>query len=236
MFAAHGGGEVNRPFWQQFVEFTTVAARVHHAEHPGKGRQFSGQIIPCPACRQIPGDDDLRAPQPLVELQFRGDDLTDVLQPRQGRLSGGGENQAYAVVRRQLTHGLDAGQQQIGRQHLDFVENHDAVGDVVEFAAAAGTAGMERLEELDAGGYYDRRVPILGGQATLLRFLVGIEAGMVLDHVVRAEKTAQHVGGLLDDRRIGDHVDDALMAVGQGVPQGEGGTGKGFAAARGNRQ
>ena len=61
--------------------------------------------------------------------------------------------------------GLHDGQQKIERQHLRFVEDDDAVRDVVQFAAARGAVGKEGFEELHGGGHDNRRVPVFRGKA-----------------------------------------------------------------------
>ena len=69
------------------------------------------------------------------------------------------------IVLRQFFDGLHDGQQQIERQHLRFVEDDDAVRDVVQFAAARGAVGKEAFEELYGGGDDDGRVPVFCGVA-----------------------------------------------------------------------
>ena len=45
-----------------------------------------------------------------------------------------------------------------------FVEDDDAVGDVVELAAAAAAVGVERLEELHRRRHHNGGVPVFAGQ------------------------------------------------------------------------
>ena len=69
------------------------------------------------------------------------------------------EHDAGAPVAGQLVEGRDAGAQELQRQCLRFVKNDDAVGDVVQFAAARRTVREQALEELHRGGDDDRGVP-----------------------------------------------------------------------------
>ena len=163
-----------------------------------------------------------------------------------GGLGGGAKDNRGGVVgvpagiaAREFLQRAEAGLEQGERERLGFVEDDDAAGKAVKFAAAAGLGGVERLEELNVGGDDDSRVPVFrsetrgGGDVVL----VGVEIGVVLDHDIVAEggkDLAEDGGVLLDDTGEREDVDDAVEAVAQGVIEGEGEGREGLAAAGGD--
>ena len=134
-------------------------------------------------------------------------------------------------MRDKLPDRLGARQQQGGWKKLHFVENDNALRDVVELAASARLAGVERLEELDGRRHDDGRVPVLGCETGLRRFLCRVEVGVVLQYVLFSKDVAEDIRRLFDDRCIRNHVDDALQAVLQRVAEREGGSRKGLSPA-----
>ena len=94
----------------------------------------------------------------------------------------------------------------------------------MEFAAARGARGEERLEELDVGGDDQRGIPVFDGELAGRGVAVGrwLEVAVVFEEGVVAEGVAEDLGVLLDDAGKGDRVDDAAQVVADRVAQGEG--------------
>ena len=159
-----------------------------------------------------------------------------------GGLGGGAHHYAATVASRQLFDSLHHGQQQVKRQHLRFVENNHAAGDIVQLAAARGTVGKQRFEKLHGGGYHHGHIPVFGGLAQLVFAVLVFEFAVVEGAVVFqyggfaqiTEGFAELGGVLLDDAGKGNHVNHAPHAVVLGVFQSERHRGKGFAAAGGH--
>ena len=139
---------------------------------------------------------------------------------------------------------LGTGGEELFGEFLGFVEDDDAVGDVVEFAATGRLGGVEGLEELDVGGDDDRDVgPVFGelskGNGDFVFLLAPFGLGVMFEDVVSVailfiKDSREGVSGLLDDGGIGDGVDDFVLAVGDGVFEGEAKGGEGLAAAGGD--
>ena len=111
------------------------------------------------------------APEHFVEAGRVGRDLLRVelrrkaLEQRlKGRLGGRAEDSRGVVMLDELGDGTDAGGKVVAREGLRLVEDDDAVGDVVELAAAAAAVGVERLEELHRRRHHDGGVPVFAGQ------------------------------------------------------------------------
>ena len=111
------------------------------------------------------------APEHLVEAGRVGRDLLRVELRRKapeqrlkGRLGGRAEDGRGVVMLDELGDGTDAGGKVVTREGLRLVEDDDAVGDVVELAAAAAAVGVERLEELHRRRHHDGGVPVFAGQ------------------------------------------------------------------------
>ena len=140
----------------------------------------------------------------------------------------------------ELGDGRDAGAQVRDGQHLCFIEDDDALGQVVELPALGGPIAVDGLEELHRCGHHHRHIPILRGsghplglRGSLVLGVVG-DAGVVFQHVLRPQDLAELVRRLLDDGGVRDDVDDPLQAVGLGVVEGEGQRGHRLPAASGN--
>ena len=188
------------------------------------------------------------APEHFVEAGRVGRDLLRVelrrkaLEQRlKGRLGGRAEDGRGVVMLDELGNGADAGGKVVAWESLRLVEDDDAVGDVVEFAAAAAAVGVERLEELHRRRHHDGGVPVFagqhlavlgGGQVVLLNSLV-LGVGEVGQNIFCAQQAREDGGGLVDDGHIRDDVDDPLHLLGGGVLQRKGEGGKGLAAAGG---
>ena len=91
----------------------------------------------------------------------------------------------------ELGDGGDAGAQVRDGQHLRFIEDDDALGQVVELPAFGGTVAVDGLEELHRCGHHHRHIPILrspghplGLRSGLVLGVVG-DAGVVFQHVLR---------------------------------------------------
>ena len=188
------------------------------------------------------------APEHFVEAGRVGRDLLRVEfrrkapeQRLKGRLGGRAEDGRGVVMLDELGDGADAGGKIVAREGLRLVEDDDAVGDVVELAAAAAAVGVERLEELHRRRHHDGGVPVFtgqhlavlgGGQVVLLNsFVLGV--GEVGQNIFCAQQAREDGGGLIDDGHIRDDVDDPLHLLGGGVLQRKGEGGKGLAAAGG---
>ena len=154
-------------------------------------------------------------------------------------MGGGAEDDGAAVVGDEAAEELGAGGEELFGEFLGFVEDDDAAGDVVEFAAAGGLCGKEGFEELDVGGDDEGDAgPVFGelaeGVGDFVFAFAPFGLGVVLEDVPFAEDVGEGLGGLLDDGGIGDGVDDFALAVGDGVLEGEAEGGEGLAAAGGD--
>ena len=157
-------------------------------------------------------------------------------------LRRGTENGGDAVMLNQLVDYRDAGAHQRNRQRLRLIENHHAVGDVVEFAAAAGFGGVEGFKELYGGRDDDGCIPVFAGKALaegIGRF--GIRIGQIhltvmLHHVLIAQNIPKDLRVLVDDAGVGDDVDDALHLMLHCMAERKGKRRNRFAAARGDGQ
>ena len=188
------------------------------------------------------------APEHFVEAGRVGCDLLRVELRRKapeqrlkGRLGGRAEDGRGVVMLDELGDGTDAGGKVVAREGLRLVEDDDAVGDVVELAAAAAAVGVERLEELHRRRHHNGGVPVFagqhlavlgGGQVVLLNSLV-LGVGEVGQNIFCAQQAREDGGGLIDDGHIRNDVDDPLHLLGGGVLQRKGEGGKGLAAAGG---
>ena len=111
---------------------------------------------------------------------------------------------------------LDCGErrtQVIHRNHLRLIEDHDALGKIVQFAAFRRAIGKKRFEKLHVRRHDDGRIPVLRRQplAVHIRILhiVIIHILMMLDDTVRPQQIPKDSRILLDDRRIRYDIDDA---------------------------
>ena len=128
-------------------------------------------------------------------------------------------------------------------QGLRFIENHDAVGNVVQLAAAGRPVAVEGLKKLHRCGDDHRRIPILCRKGFAVkrgidRIVAGriVRAGVVFKDIFVPQDAPKGFGGLVDDGRVGDHIDDPGQVVSYGVGKGKSQRGNGFAAAGGDRQ
>jgi hypothetical protein len=91
-----------------------------------------------------------------------------------------------------------------------------------------GPVSKERLKELHVGGHNDRSIPVLSSKATpLLTFFIVMimvtdDVGMVFQDRVIAEDSTKDVSRLLDDRGIGNDIDDTLHTVCDSMVHGKG--------------
>ena len=161
----------------------------------------------------------------------------------QRRLRGGAEHCGDAVRLHQLADGLHTGQQKADGQGLGFVKDHDAVGDIVQFAAAGGPVAVEGLEKLHGRGDDHRRIPIFRCEGFAVKRGIDhiaadsvVRAGVVFQDVFVPQDVPECIGGLVDDGSVGDHIDDPGLVVGHGVGERKGQGGNGLAAAGGDGQ
>ena len=104
-------------------------------------------------------------------------------------LGGGAEDCGGVEVADELGDGGDAGAQVRDGQHLRFIEDDDALGQVVELPAFGGTVAVDGLEELHRCGHHHRHIPILRSPGHPL----GLRGGLVLGFVGNAGVVFQHV-------------------------------------------
>ena len=156
-------------------------------------------------------------------------------------LGGSAENGGGVKVVNKATESAQDGMKERGGESLNFVENDDRAGDVVELATGTGTIRVERFEELDVGRDGEWSIPIFRGEAVLFGFVFWIELGMVfeddfsLEFFGKAGKNgAKNIRVLCDDTGERDDEDDTVVAVFQSVAEGKEKRGEGFPAAGGN--
>jgi hypothetical protein len=156
------------------------------------------------------------------------------VQAVEGWLGGGGEDDAGAVGCGEVGQGAQGGHGELRRQTLGLVEQDDGLHQGVQLPAARWAVGEQGFEQLDVGGQYDGRIPVLGQQATLaLLAALGVaplglvaqprQAVVLQDEVPMeaGEDIAVDACGLFDDGEEGDRQDDAPELVAHGVLQGE---------------
>ena len=160
----------------------------------------------------------------------------------QHRLGGGTQDHRGAELGYQRSHGPHAGKQMAGGDHLGFVKNHYAVGNVVQLPALGRTVSVKRFKKLHRGGNDHRGIPVFRGQPLQAVVLVCLplilkgDPAVVLYHVCFPQNVPEYPGVLLDDGGVGDHIDHPVQALGDGVVQGKGQGGNGFSAPCGNGQ
>ena len=143
------------------------------------------------------------------------------------------------ITGREFLQSAEARFEQRERERLGLVEDDDAAGEAVEFAAGGRLRGMEGFEKLDVGRDNEAGVPVFGGETRGGGEMggVGIEIGVVLDDNIGAERGedfAEDGRVLLDDTGERQDVDDAFEAVADGVIEGEGERGERLAAPGGD--
>lgn len=238
---AHPGAEVEGVAGLEGVEGGVEVAGVLAGVDDAEGALFLGDAVgeigPLHAAEEVVVD----AAECGVEAVDVGGELGGAGEAEGGEvgLGGGAEDDGAAVVGDEAAEELGAGGEELFGEFLGFVEDDDAVDDVVEFAAAGGLCGKEGFEELDVGGDDNGdSVPVLGELTERVGDFVFVFApfglGVVLEDVVCAEYIGEGLGGLLNDGGIRDGVDDLLFVVGNGMLEGEAEGGEGLAAAGGN--
>ena len=219
------------------VEVSGVSAGVDDAEGALFLGDAVGEVGPFHAAEEVV----VHAAEGGVEAVDVGGELGGAGEAEGGEvgLGGGAEDDGAAVVRDEAAEELGTGGEELFGELLGFVEDDDAVGDVVEFTAARGLSGVKGFEELDVGGDDNGdSVPVLGELTERVGNFVFVFApsglGVMLEDVVCAEDIGEGLGGLLDDGGIGDGVDDFTLVVGFGVLKGEAEGSEGLAAAGGD--
>ena len=102
------------------------------------------------------------------------------------------------------------------RQQLCFIQNHDRIDDVMQLAAAGRFGGVKGFEELNVGGDYHGRIPVLRSQTALRRFVLRFEVAVMFDDrrwLDAGEDAAKNVRRLLDDAGVGNDIDDTFQVV-----------------------
>ena len=214
---------------QQVIDRARLRAGVDDAQRLLVPVQPTGQLL----IRQQAGTRERDAPEGVkvyagADLPCRSAGQELRKEPAERGLRGRAQDGCDAIALHQLGNCVHAGAQIGQRQHLRFVEDDDAARDVVQLAAAARMAGEQRLKELHGRRHDDGAVPVLDG----LRLADLLRRGLVADVVQRAAVMLQHVFPaedlrklprvLLDDGRVGQHVDHAPQAVRPGVAQRKG--------------
>ena len=244
---AEQGGQAITPLrFQHGIELLRCGAAIDHTQglrlgiQPA-GKRFFGQgagLAQGGAVEKVVEGLGVRA-----ELLHReaGRQLRE--QRLQGRLRGGAEHSGDAVGLHQLPDGFHTGQQRVDGQGLRFIENHNAVGNVVQLAAAGRPVAVEGLKKLHRCGDDHGRIPILcckgfAVKCGIDRIVAGrvVRAGVVFKDIFVPQDAPKGFGGLVDDGRVGDHIDDPGQVVSYGVGEGKSQRGNGFAAAGGDRQ
>nr|WP_205666067.1 hypothetical protein [Aquabacter cavernae] len=226
-----------------------MGARVHDAQHLRLLGEARGHLRIAHLARQTLDPDALQLLiKPLrirrefarvIDVEPDGSFLLvadGIVHLAQGGLGCRAQHDACGIVPRQLLQRRHAGPQQMDGQSLHFVQDDDAVGDVVQLAAARGAVRVQALEELHRRGHHDGNVPILrralkfgdgGGRLVIGQALAArrlpIEAGMVFENIgVITQGRAEDGRGLIDDGCIGNDVDDAVQLVPNRMFQREG--------------
>ena len=139
----------------------------------------------------------------------------------------------------QLLHHLQDGRQQARGQGLNFIQDDNALGQVMELAAGCRPVSKETFKKLDRGSNYNGRIPVLRCQPgpllldeVIFIFTRGYGTVMLQD-VLIAKYPPVNLGCLVDDAGIRDGDDNSVL-LDTGVSQGKGHTGKGLAAPGGD--
>ena len=99
---------------------------------------------------------------------------------------------------------------------------------------AAGAAAKPGIEKLHHGGEHNRFVPVFRQEFVLPGLLFRIQIGMVLQHPLVAQNIAHGFGVLVDNRSIGNDIDNAFQPVCLGMVHSMAQAGQRFAAAGGH--
>ena len=139
---------------------------INHAQNLILPLKMPGQLVPgqfpCPAeCDPSKGVPILRGQGAQLCRGQIWDKFTK--QRAQSRLGGSTQHGGGPIVGCQLRHGPHAGTE-IGKgQHLRFIENDNALRQIVQLSALRGLAGEQGLEKMHCCGHDHRYVPRLGG-------------------------------------------------------------------------
>ena len=218
---AHRSGKVNRSRRHQVEQFTTIAARVNDAQHLTMRGQLIRDFRPCLPRPVGHGHFPFCSLKSCEEIHFGRNDLGYGFQPGQVWLRRRRQHHGRAVMRGKLLDCKCARLDQVHRQKLHLVENNDAVGKVVQFAATARFAGIKRLEELNTGRHDDGSIPIFGCQTRAGRLLLRIEIAVMLQDILRAKDATQNICRLFNDRGVGDYKDYTFLPVFKRMTQGK---------------
>ena len=122
---------------------------------------------------------------------------------------------------------------EIARKLLGLIQNHHAIGNIVNLAAAAGFRRKQAFKQLHVGGNNQRRVPIFRGKAGFRSFLVffHFQIAVVFQYHVIAQCFAENIGVLLDNTGERNSIDNTFFAEFQRVLQSEPQARQSFAAA-----
>ena len=133
----------------------------------------------------------------------------------EGWLSGRAKQNGNPVIAGQFVHRRHAGLEQRQRQGLSLIQDDDAVGQMMQLAAARGAVGEQAFEQLHVGGENNGRRPILHRQTQLiLLFQAGrlfrLNGAVMLQNDPVPQNLSENGGGLIDHRGKGNGVDDPL--------------------------
>ena len=131
-------------------------------------------------------------------------------------------------MRHQLGNSVDTGTEKGEGHHLSLVKDDHASGDIVEFAALGGTAGIQGLKELHRRGHHYRYVPVFCGSGHTdgvgigLAFQIIEDIGVVFQYVLRSQYPAESLCRLFNDGGVRDNIDYPPQTMPSGVSQGKG--------------
>src|ERR1700728_3814935 len=159
-------------------------------------------------------------------------------------LRGRAQDDCAAIVARKFVKRLCAGREQGTRQGLRLIEDDDAVGDVVQLAAARGAGGEQAFEQLHVGGDDDGRGPILHCKFELVsvgfgavcntridRTMLVLDRRLMLEHKIVAKHAAEDRGRLVDYSGKWDGVDNPFVPMHLRVVESEAERGQRLTAA-----
>ena len=128
------------------------------------------------------------------------------------------------IIFNQLADGVDTGPYVIQWQQLRFVKYDYAVCDVMQFPALGRLIGIQRFEELYSCRNDDRHVPVfrafhdgLFGLESLIKDMIGL----VFQYRVLSENRPELLGGLVNNRRVRNDVDNPFHVLFDSMFQGE---------------
>ena len=119
-----------------------------------------------------------------------------------------------------IKRGVDRSQQVLG-EGLYLVQKDNAAANAVQLTTATFVVSIEGLKKLDAGGHNHWGVPIFASLTAAVGLLIGVDVGVVLDHIALAQHIAKDLHCLLQNGGVRRDKDHSLKAFQCGVSQGK---------------